>query len=151
MLNSRNSRLKNGFTLIELHFAIAIVGIISVASSQFVQLNAVRVHHDTPTSDCSTTLTIYGDAGGNDVLSHETVTMGDGSVRKITWGDGTTDHDPKSVYAVITKTVNNPSNNLPAVQSCRPGEIFATMELMDRATNQTILVLPGIEKLPAVQ
>ena len=139
-----------GFTLIELPIAIAIIGVISVGTSQFVELNAVRITPSMPNvasneRDCSATLTILDQTGT--MLKQTTVAMGDGSVHNIQWSPVPSENTaPTQVYAIISKP--EPALGLPA-PCARNGEIFATMEVKN-SNGQTMVLLPAVQ-LPAVQ
>ncbi|MGD0961342.1 MAG: prepilin-type N-terminal cleavage/methylation domain-containing protein [Methylomonas sp.] len=143
---------QQGFTLIELPIAIAVIGVIGVGVSQSVTLNAVRVASPTTVNECQATLAILGADGT--VLSQMTETFGNGLVNSITWfppnpaANSAPSTSPTPVYAVVAKS--EPASSANGQRSCaRNGEIFATLEVKN-GDGTTAVLLPAVQ-LPAVQ
>lgn len=163
---------QNGFTLIEFGAAIAIIGVLGVSVNQIARFNLLfvpAVQFGQGPTQCTADLKISDDAGGT--LASSTVTLLPNQSRNVIFAppvgaatganlSTTGGADPTAVEIHAFATIPDCPDHTESCsieqriqqQACanNPRDFAGTLELADRASGMTLVVLPGVH-LPAPQ
>ena len=150
-MSSAFQRSESGFTLIELAGAIALVGVLGLATGQSARLNVVflpAVQKSVP-AQCTTDLKIF-DAAGNTV-AHSAATLVPNQSSSLVFQPDPTAveiHAAITVPACPNDATICSASELATQTACRKmgRQFLGTMEIVDPSSGQTLVVLPAVQR-----